>query len=360
MFIFCPAVSEQILNILRFADIYKLNWWLKWAPFQHHALLYNAYSYYFYQKFGEHYKDINFLKLIGFPASYLFIMDSGGWELYNNSGNEELVKILTPQKILSIQEAMADFERTADTIGMILDIVPYQKLPHELFHYSPLYFLEAMEETARNTEIALASRNLASKLKLYGVLQGKEPEHLEWWYGRMKKYEDKLDGWAVSPKADYTHEKLAKVFMYIVFVLENKIDKPIHFLGVSSRDCLALIIYFAKYHPRLVTADSAGYDYGARKASIIGIDPSICSCPMTLLHNLYKFHKKYGGVALSLHNLFWQKLYIEKLTALIEKDPDEYIEFVLAKCNKGYDLLKYFKIIDEIIAKKRKKILLVA
>ncbi len=359
MFYYAPAVSEQILNIIRFADIYQLNWWLKWAPFQHHALLYNAYSYYFYQKFGEHYKDLNFLQLIGFPTSYLFIMDSGGWELYNNSDNEELIKILTPQKILSIQEAMADF-RTADTIGMILDIVPYQKLPHELFHYSPLYFLEAMEETARNTEIAIDKhkRNLASKLKLYGVLQGKEPEHLEWWYKRMKRYEDKLDGWAVSPKADYAHEKLAKVFMYIVFILENEIKKPIHFLGVSSRDCLALIIYFTKYHPRLVTADSAGYDYGARKLSIIGTDPSICSCPMTTLHT-YRFHKKYGGVALSIHNLYWQKIFIEELIKRTE-NPEKYIEFVLANCNKGYELLVYFKQIDEIIAKKRKKILLVA
>ena len=327
MFIFVPAISEEILNLLgKFNDI-DLNFWRKNSPYQIPAGLLSAY--YIYKRTGEFYKNYknqNFLELIGFPESYLFIIDSGGYELYSKDSSpehEELVKILTPQKILSIQEALAD-------IGIILDRVPYQKLPHERFYYDHRFFQEAIEETAKNTEIAIPNRNPASKLKLYGVLQGKTPGHLEQWYNRMKIYEDKLDGWAVSPKSDNTIERLSKVMMYIIFILEKNINKPIHFLGVGSDDALALLIYLSRYFPYLITADSTDYNLGARKRSIIGKSPSQCNCPMTILHNLFKSSIIYGGLALSLHNLYNQIIFIEERTQWINESPENYIEKALA------------------------------
>ncbi len=242
-------------------------------------------------------------------------------------------------------------------------MIPYRKLSDERFHYNPIIFRDAMERTAINTEIAIANRNHASKMKLYGVLQGKEPEHLIRWYNRMKIYEDKLDGWAVSPKADNSYERLSKVMMYLTFILENEINKPIHFLGVGFDDALALIIYLQRkdqngkpYFPHLITADSTTYNVGARFGEIIGKDPSICPFSLTILHNLYKFSNKYGGLALSLHNLYYQQYFIQKLTSLIAKDPKEYIEYVLARSGrKRIDMLIYFKTLDGIIEKKRRK-----
>jgi tRNA-guanine family transglycosylase len=285
--------------------------------------LYNAY--YLYKRFRNYYHD--FLKIIQFPTNYLFILDSGGYELFsrqekNDKEHQRIVKALTPERVLAMAEAIAN-------ICMILDQPPYEDV---YLNCSDAYFQKALDFTDKSTEIMLKNRK-SSTLKLYGVLQGKELYQLMLWWAVMKKYQVgvngyKVDGWAVAPKP---MGNIEKVMMYILFILIEEINVPIHFLGVGNNDALALIIYFSKYYPHLVTADSSSYNNEAKLGR---------------------------GIMASLNKLRQQKIYIETLIALIE-NPEEYKKYVLARCNRQnyFKLKEYFRLI-EIIARRRKKILL--
>lgn len=329
-----------------------LNWWCKNSPFQHHAGLLSAY--YLYYRTNDNYRNYqnhNFRELMQFPKTSLFIVDSGGYELYspkskNNSYHSELVKNLTPQKVLSIQEAIAD-------IGFILDLPPFLDEAHNT---TAEYFQTAMRKTAENTKIMIESRDPSKKLKLYGVLQGKEPAQLEMWWETMKVFSGKLDGWALASK-----ESLETTMMYINFLFLNDINVPVHFLGVGNFNSLALIIYLLRkdengvpYFPHLMTADATSYNSGAKFRKVFGKDPKNCDCPLTELHALCNSNSGKAGLAISLHNLYDQQNYIQTLTTLIAEDPKKYIEYVLSNSGaKSVQLSVYFRQIDSLIAIKR-------
>jgi hypothetical protein len=348
MFSFAPAISEQILNIL-FTGRFDLNWWCRNSPFQHHAGLLSAY--YLYHRIDEHYKD--FREIIQFPKTSLFIIDSGGFELYspkskNNPYHDALVKVLTPQKVLSIQEAIAD-------IGFILDLPPYLDAAHTT---TPEFFQEAMITTAENTRIMIANRNPSSKLKLYGVLQGKQLAQLLKWWETMKVFNGKVDGWALASRGDFE-----RTIMYIFFILLNEINVPVHFLGTGNPDAFALIIYLLRkdenglpYFPHLITADSTSYNSAAFYGEIFGTDPSVCDCPLTDLHSLCNSFNGKAGLAKSLHDLNYLQKRIQTLTSLIEDDPKRYIEYVLSNSDKKRDEMSvFFEMVDSIVAEKRRK-----
>lgn len=357
MCVIVPAISEQILNLLEEdkTNGLDLNWWCGNSPFQHPAGLLSAY--YLYNRSNEYYrkhKNLNFRERIQFPKTSLFIVDSGGYELYspkskNNSYHSELVKNLTPQKVLSIQEAIAD-------IGFILDLPPFMDEAHNT---TASFFQEAMRTTAENTRIMIESRDLSKKLKLYGVLQGKYPDQLEMWWETMKVFSGKLDGWALACK-----KSLRTTMMYIIFLLLNEINVPVHFLGVGNNNSFALIIYLLRkdengvpYFPHLMTADSTSYNAGAMYGKVFGKDPSYCDCPLTDLHALCNSNSGKAGLAISLHNLYDQQNYIQTLTTLIAEDPKKYIEYVLSNSGaKSVQLSVYFKNIDRIIAKRRRRL----
>ena len=328
-----------------------LNWWCKNSPFQHHAGLLSAY--YLYNRTDEYYEKYKFRELMQFPKSSLFIIDSGGYELYspkskNNTYHNDLLKDLTPQKVLSIQEAIAD-------IGFILDRPPFLDEAHNT---TAVFFQEAMRMTAENTKIMIESRDPTKQLKLYGVLQGQDAAQLEMWWKTMKIFKGKLDGWALASK-----RSLETTMMYINFLFLYEINVPVHFLGVGNFNALALIIYLLRkdengvpYFPHLITADSTSYNAGAMYRKVFGKDPSYCDCPLTELHALCNSNNGKAGLALSLHNLYYQQNYIQTLTTLIAEDPKKYIEYVLANANsdaKRDQLSVYFQHIDSLIAKKR-------
>ena len=227
----------------------------------------------------------------------------------NNPYHSELLKNLTPQKVLSIQEAIAD-------IGFILDLPPFLDEGHNT---TAVFFQKAMRTTAENTRIMIESRDPSKQLKLYGVLQGKYPDQLEMWWETMKVFSGKLDGWALASKGS-----LEKTMMYINFLFLNEINVPVHFLGVGNFNALALIIYLMRkdetglpYFPHLITADSTSYNAGAMYGKVFGKDPTNCDCPLTDLHALCNSDSGKAGLAISLHNLYHQQNYIETLTSLI-------------------------------------------
>ncbi len=393
-FKFIPAIAEGHLNGLLKGETLgskTLSWWNDNSPFIVDGALLSAY--YLYMRKGDDFT--NFRNEINFPKDKLFILDSGGFELESQHNTTDpshinVQKNLTPERIIKIQEANAD-------IGLVLDRPPYKKVikPNKILWLSdPDFFKSSMEFTAKNTEIALQVRT-NSNLKLYGVLQGEQYEEVTEWYERMKKYP--VDGWAVvpTPKSDFN-----KTAMYISFLLENNITIPIHFLGISGFNSLALIIYLLRkdihgvpYYDSLLTSDSTSYTTGAKNRSytlpgdfrsnitigrinniqennIYG-DPTIiskknsqsiplrylpCECPICQLSSVDEMRAatNVGSMAVSLHNLYHQKAMVRVLTALVSS-PDTYINYVLSynKPTTSQQMDELFKLIDNIILYKR-------
>lgn len=393
-FQFVPAIAEGHLNGLFKGETLKgktLSWWNDNSPFTVDGGLLSAY--YLYMRKGDDYS--NFRKEMNFPPDKLFILDSGGFELESQHNTTDkshinVQKNLTPERIIKIQEANAD-------IGLVLDRPPYKKVikPNKILWLSdPEFFKSSMEFTARNTELALKFRT-SSKLKLYGVIQGEQYDELSEWYNRMKSYP--VDGWAVvpTPKSDFN-----KTAMYICFLLENNINLPIHFLGISGFNALALIIYLLRKDPRgmpyydnLLTSDSTSYSSGAKSRSYtlpgdfrsnitIGRinnikenndygTPTIisrknsqaiplrhlpCECPVCQLSSVSEMRSatNVGSMAVSLHNLYQQKAMIRVFTSLIES-PETYKDFVLSYNNNitKTQMESLFTLIDNIIYYKR-------
>ncbi len=396
-FIYTPAISEQSLNVLLasnkvmfrekdYLNGHDLNWWTKNSLFQVDSGLLSAY--YIYMRCGDYHTK--FREQIQFPTDKLFILDSGGYELLTHQSTTdkkhlETIKNLDQLKVLKIQEANAN-------IGFILDRPPFitrinaDKTKEFLIH-SDEFFTSAMKFTASNTAIALANRSPNSKLLLYGILQGREYSHLQMWYDSMKNYP--VDGWALAPKplGDYNN-----LMMYIGFLYDNKINVPIHFLGSTNFLCLALMIYLSKYYPHLITSDSTSHDTGAkyRKYNLlvnnfqitVGQDKDIteqdllgntiitshknsqtipldflpCDCPIcqNATPELMRSASNAGSIAVSLHNLYQQKLITRILTSLISHPPT-YIDFVLSYIKDSTTrntLQNYFQLIDDLAAHK--------
>lgn len=371
-FKFVPAISEQILNVLykgrEFLNGKTLNWWEPNSLFNMKTGLLSAY--YLYIRTGEKFEY--FRSQIKFPKDNLFILDSGGYEILslqnsNDVKHKQLLDILTPEKIVEIQEFNSD-------IGFILDLPPYKTIlnldgTREHLVHDNDFFEYCKETTAKNTERALNHRGQNSKLKIYGVLQGKNYDLMYNWYNRMKQYP--VDGYCLTPKPNADYMKTA---MFISLILEENIQKPIHFLGISGFSTLSLIIYLLRkdkdnkpYFNNLITSDSSSYDNGARRrnyilpdltnnitigrienkmdtdinnnifiktsanSSTIPLDILPCICPVCENTTVAEMRAgtNPGSIAVSLHNLYQQKVIVQILTSLIA-EPETYKNFVLS------------------------------
>lgn len=399
MYKLIPAISEQILNVLfrnkETLKSHSLNWWTNNPPFTMSGGLLSAY--YLYMRTGEDFK--NFRSSINFPKDSIFMIDSGGFELESQQLNPDkahinTIKALTPSKVLEIQESNAQ----PNDVGIILDRPPYKKVIRNDksvdWIHDPAFFKSSMEFTSSNTQYALSNRT-SPNLKLYGVLQGEEYEHMIEWYNEMKSYN--VDGWCVVPTPKSNHMKTA---MFISLLLENQITKPIHFLGISGFNSLALIIYLLRkdqnnipYYPSLLTSDSSSYNSGAKNRSytlpsnhrsniVIGnIEEKLdsdnmgnvfiskkrnsltiplshlpCLCPVCENTSVEEMRSSTntGSIAASLHNLYQQKLMITILTSLISHPPT-YIDYVSKHNdpNTSIELKSMFSLFDNIISFKR-------
>ncbi|MCK5022668.1 MAG: hypothetical protein KAS04_00705, partial [Candidatus Aenigmarchaeota archaeon] len=238
------------------------------------------------------------------------------------------------------------------------------------------------------------------KMKLYGVLQGRDYNDLLAWHKQISKYE--FDGWALAPKP--TTDVMA-VAMYAAFAIEMGFEVPIHFLAISGLNTIALIIYLLRkdehgeqYYPHGITSDSSSYNTGSiyrrymvpmdynnylilgrncdefnaageltkeanPNSSTINILP--CSCPICSHTNPdnMRTSNNLAGISLSMHNLYQYNNFITVLLSLVD-DPSAYKNFIRRTAVRSLNAtshqpvedlhlsLKAMSLMDEIIKHK--------
>ena len=362
-FMYVPAIGEQIItNILTTKDTFNnkhLSWWENSdSIFQHPAVLVSA----FYGLMRED-DTQTYREKLNITPNTLFIGDSGGFQKATMTNKPQYKKILdklTPERVTEWQETNCD-------IGLILDQPPYHK-PKGTTSVNwtvsdPNRFQNALDFTCNSAAIATSQYN-KQKMKLYGVLQGRDYNDLLAWHKQISKYE--FDGWALAPKP--TTDVMA-VAMYAAFAIEMGFEVPIHFLAISGLNTIALIIYLLRrdehgeqYYPYGITSDSSSYNTGSiyrrymlpfdynsyiilgrteneydgngeltkeanPNSSPINILP--CSCPICSHTNPTEMRtsNNKAGISLSLHNLHQYNAFINTLLSLID-DPPTFKNFI--------------------------------
>ena len=362
-FMYVPAIGEQIItNILTTKDTFNnkhLSWWENSESiFQHPAVLVSAFYGLMRDDNSQTYRE-----KLNITPNTLFIGDSGGFQKATMAHNPTYAKTLdklTPERVTEWQETNCD-------IGLILDQPPYHK-PKGTTSVNwtvsdPNRFQNALDFTCNSAEIATSQYN-KQKMKLYGVLQGRDYNDLLAWHKQISKYE--FDGWALAPKP--TTDVMA-VAMYAAFAIEMGFEVPIHFLAISGLNTIALIIYLLRkdehgeqYYPYGITSDSSSYNTGSiyrrymipfdynnylilgrdqdefngageltkeanPNTSSINILPCSCSiCSHTTPANM-RTSNNLAGISLSLHNLIQYNNFINVLLSLID-DPPAFKNFI--------------------------------
>jgi len=406
-FIYVPAIGEQIItNILTTKDTMdgkNLSWWEdEKSIFQHSAVLVSA----FYGLMREP-DEVDegtpyYRQRLNITKNTLFIGDSGGFQkatMQNNPAYQDTLKKLTPERVTQWQEDNCD-------IGLILDKPPYWK-PKGATKVNwttsdPRKFQDALDFTCHSAEVAVNQYD-PKKMKLFGVLQGRNYNDLIKWHDQISKYE--FDGWALAPKP--TTDVMA-VAMYAAFAIEMGFKVPLHFLAISGLNTIALIIYLLRkdehgeqYFPYGITSDSSSYNTGSiyrrymvpsdynmylilgrnqdefnaagektkeanPNSSTIEILP--CSCPICshTTPDLMRTSNNLAGISLSLHNLSMYNSFINILLSLVD-DPGAYKSFIRRTAVRSLNAtahqpvedlhmsLKAMSIMDEIVKHKGEK-----
>ena len=166
------------------------------------------------------------------PNTIIFA-DSGGLQELILRGSTQ-----TPEEIIKWQEKYCD-------IGFALDKIPFKQNIHNSgnktgWTFDIMNFDEYANESKHRISRALKVRTKYKTFKFYAIIQGTNyNEYLRW-----KKIIEQpgIDGWCCkSPTNDPAN--LAETAS---FVLE-KLNKPVHFLGVGNLTKSIVLIYLKKY-----------------------------------------------------------------------------------------------------------------
>ena len=318
-----------------------LQWWKPDAVIKHSTLLITA---------ASGINEWNFREKHKIPTDgFTLIGDSGGFQLLTGQ-----VPFLEPINVLRWLEKNAD-------IGMTLDVPPVDPVT-----LGPLddmnYFRKCAEKSARYYEKMYADR-VTTHLQLLKVSQGGNKKELELWHKITN--DCKFDGFSLSCKPPGDPMQVA---LHTTFIHGKEQPKRIHILLGTGYDVIPAIIYASKMFED-VTFDSASYLQGAKMRTYsLPINPKIridfstkegnnlklkklpCSCPIcqNLKPSDLQGEGSTIGAALSIHNLWVVKNYIETLTTMVD-DEELFLTFVRRNC--GSRTLKSIEMIDDYIEK---------
>ena len=235
------------------------------------------------------------------PSDTTVIADSGGYQINSSIRKNKL----SPIDVIEWQEKIAD-------IALILDYPPHITPDGANRSYDYDYFLKCLEITKKNIDMTLSVYN-PDKVKLYGVLQGRNVKFLKKWYEEMQRYD--FDGYAIS-MSDFGVVNTDKLLSVLKMIKE--LNTNIHILGVSSSLLTLCVSRLSQEIDGMITYDSSSIFSGARwgeyyidgnrnlrftkfkKGNIINFLP--CDCPVCTQHTYEDLFESY--VLRNMHNLY--------------------------------------------------------
>lgn len=316
---FVPSVFGMIdRSAERFKKSYTLDWWTENSIFRYNSLLVSAYYGMDVWDFREHYK------IPPRKDGFLFVADSGGWQIASQQ-----VKI-DPLEILRWQEHNAD-------VGFLLDVPPVE--PGTYMSYVDFNkFKDCATMAKRNYEI-VHSRRRSNDLELLKPIHGGTMKELNYFWDVVKDLE--FEGVAFSPKpATPMTIALELCFGY------NKGVDIVHLFTGTGLNTIPVVVYARKMFERL-TFDSSSFSVqGARFRSYCNpyylssgitfgrgyqstLDKLPCDCPVCSLATVDDLNSdgSLAGGLIALHNLWTTLKYINHLTLLSESYTD-YVNFL--------------------------------
>ena len=146
--------------------------------------------------------------------------------------------------------------------GLVLDFPPYEAGETAILgKTSHSEFKKRLDFTKKNSEYALQNKK---NCKMYGVIQGDGYKQMKEWYDEMHSIETdelKFDGWALSPKPS---TNLYKIALYGCFVMDEKIETPIHILQIGSISAVIVASYIRRKLQTQVTVDNSSFKLASR------------------------------------------------------------------------------------------------
>jgi len=299
--------------------------------------------------YGKDYENIR--KQFNVNDDVMIIGDSGGFQIGSEKEKTGKEVRFNCFEILKWQEKNCN-------IGLVMDVPPSGNPGEDLFK---LYSNQTKEYIERFVE----RRSTTSKLKLYNILHGTNPRHLDIWYKNVNGFN--LDGWATGPKPSSDCFTQSQAILYL---LEKGDVRHIHTLGVSGTSVIPILYYIAKKFEDkidLITFDSSSYLVGSlyRRYMLqqnngfyffipevegvyigkpIKLNKLPCDCPICSNVTFKEMMEYKAGRLLSLHNLYDTLRYCNLLDSL--KDEPEILKTFLKNKNR---ILKCFEYIDYCI-----------
>ena len=190
---------------------------------------------------GKHFADLrNFWEVDSNKG--LIMSDSGGFQILARGENED-----APQDTRINPEDVIEWQNKNCDVAMTLDEPPYDSVyKTALFKWE-----EKMAQTVLNTKIALDRKK--GGLQLYATIHGLDESNWFDWKIAVDSAGG-LDGYAIGLPS-----KPNIIIEFLKFVLDHKIEKPLHFFKMGGSTEFLLLSRFSKYYPSLITVDASSF-----------------------------------------------------------------------------------------------------
>ncbi len=330
----------------QFKDGFTLDWWTPSAIYNYGALMVSA-------AYGM--SEWNFREYYNIPRNddFLFITDSGGYQIFSQGLK------LEPVEILHWMENNADVGLALDRPPLKSGRIPIFGKPDEIPRASENDFKISIEKSRENYEIMARNRQ-SDKLKLLKVIHGYSLRELNQFYNAVKDIN--FDGHAFGANQDDVRS------VALVLGFAQTIEKErIHMFLITGEYTAPVIIYGKRFFNHLTFDSSSFSQTGARYRKYYypgDISAGIsfgnsytaklkslpCTCPVCQLATVDDLNQEGSvpGGLIALHNLYQVLEYFYTLEQLSDS-PDHFIDYLkLRGCpNKTLQAIEYLRCIEE-------------
>ena len=224
------------------------------------------------------------------------MIDSGGFQFLTSKS------VFDPYDIIEYENRNAD-------IGMCFDYPPYSDITKKNLYE----FDKRLNLSIQSYKVFLD--NKSDRILLYAPIHGIGQDSLQKWFNAVKQIGD-FDGYSFSLSSVTGKDAVLESVRLIV---NNKIDKNIHFFTGGALTAYVLVSRLAKVYPGLVSVDMASNELlGGMSKFMFGFDKALnigdkylnvkpyCGCPFCTSEIVSKCNMDdYRNYYVSMHNVWF-------------------------------------------------------